>query len=424
MIQDQEQLIPDVTSLSPDQVQVEIPTIRVTDSAPDVTKLATLTCLDNIVKNDSNSDSNSDSCSGSGSEYETDTAVSNSEYETDTDNEEREVKGTEYNSADIHDEVECMLEGDNADILELIATDPKYYLDLVQNYTHMRDGREIYLPDLFNILIRRTDDKLTIKFKMSDNTQWYEIGFHGGEFNDDTVYDAFAEKVIDLVRHPALTKRQMIEESLKPGVKEAPPVVSQGNQYKLNKIDRFLGRTHTEPAAPSPSEGCVNKPEEDQSPQLSPLDQAKAKQSALKAEIRDVPAVQSSPPESHQGSDQVDHVLRSYYKIELAKKLTEEPNEQSLSMRLKNLKGNCPSFQALQFNQLVGLLTDQSPFVSGLVSCLDTASPSQQILLINYLKSVSSARSYDHQQLAGLLKLKPNDMSLLETYNIDLTDLV
>lgn len=373
---------------------------------------------------------------GSESEEESEGSESDSDDES---SEDLETGLSKYNSPDTHDEVECLLEGSdngsNALCMELIATDPKYYLDLVQHYTHTRDGREIYLPDLLNILIRRVNGRLTIKFKMSDNTQWYEVGYTGGDFDDDAVYAKFAEKVNEIIRNPPPSKRSQIEDTLRPGVKDTspPPMINQGNQYKISKIDRFLGRTGPTAAPPNvaaqftpetlseqPTETSSVRPEPESQPQPQPQPERTKEDERVGRSVQFADELH----EVHGSSDQVDQVLRSYYRDALSKKLAAEPNEQSLLSRMRRLRSECPNYQVTEFNRLVSLLSDETPFVSGLVACLDGATASQRVLILDYLKSVTSARSYSHQQLVELLNLKQEDADLLKSYNINLPDLV
>ena len=149
----------------------------------------------------------------------------------------------DYSSDDIHDEVECMLAGSNEEIIELISTDPKFYLGIVDNYKKMRDGKEVYLPDLFNVLVSKSATSMNIKFKMSDNSQWHEVGFNGGDFDETEVYEAFTAKVKHLLKNPPISRRAFLEDTMQPTVNRPPPMINQGNQNKLSKIDRFLGRT-------------------------------------------------------------------------------------------------------------------------------------------------------------------------------------
>lgn len=223
------------------------------------------------------------------------TEVSSDESET-----ESEVEVDIYQTDDMHNEVELMLEGSNAEIIELISTDPEYYLDIVKNYTKMRDGRTIYLPDLFNILVRRENDCLRIKFKLSDNSEWHEVGY-GNFVPDKEVYKAFTEKVKWALTRPVGSHRKLLEETMKEGVKAPPPPVSQGNQYKLTKIDRFLGRQPAQ-VAPAPVASVSAAPAAVQSTvDKSVAEQAQAFINKVDAQNSAVPREEAVPAQVAQG---------------------------------------------------------------------------------------------------------------------------
>lgn len=114
---------------------------------------------------------------------------------------------------EIHDEVETFLSGDGPEIMELFATDPEYYLNIVQNYKRDREGNPVYLSDLCNIIVNRMGGRLHIKFKLTRDSQWYEVGFMDGNFNDEETYAAFSEKVAFALRSPLNPIRGLIEET-------------------------------------------------------------------------------------------------------------------------------------------------------------------------------------------------------------------
>jgi hypothetical protein len=372
-----------------------------------------------------------------------------SEYETETDSEtETETDLLNYGSEEIHDEIECMLSGTNQEILELIATDPKYYFDLVEHYTHMRDGCEIYLPDLFNLLIKRSNGRLTVKFKMSDNTQWYEIGYSGGDFNDDNVYKSFTEKIDSLVKNPApVSHRELLNDTMKPDVKEAPVMVNQGNQNKLTKIDRFLGRTQHAQEGPSYVENVAAPPveTETQVPLQDPAPTSPIGQGPITIGGHTVvPPVQREPssPADVGGVDVMLDTVIELYTQQLSKRLQDKigsgsrsvpvpvpvpvpvsvpASSSGLGKQLQGLRSLCPGSKKSEFNQLVSLLTNSSPFVSGVVETLSKASPGQQVLLLNFLKSENT---YNQSELLSMLDLTPTDHELIKQYNIDLTTLI
>jgi len=382
-------------------------------SVPDELRAASCAeCDDGSDESDDGSDGSDDSDAGS-------------------EDSEEEPK-IDYNSEAIHEEIECMLSGSNQDIMELIATDPKYYLDLVQNYTKTRDGRDIYLPDLFNILINRSSGRLTIKFKMSDNGQWYEIGFSGGEFNDDAVYKAFTEKVESLIKCPPPPRSEVLAETLKPSVHEAPPMINQGNQYKLTKIDRFLGRTeHAVEGPPTISAARAAQPEAQEQftpalrEQLELQGQKPTSRSRVQFQV-DRPDIDAASDTS-ETSDTLSSVVRSF-KRQLGLRLREKQSQShvgstatSLNDRLRTLNGRCPEHAQQAFSRLTRILLNPSPFVSELVDSLHLASRGQRVLIHEFLENLDPGHT--HEQLADMLELSADDRQLLRDYHIDLTKL-
>jgi hypothetical protein len=112
----------------------------------------------------------------------------------------------------IHDDVKLLLNSDPLDALELIAEDPAYYFALVETYRQTADGQEIYLPALLNINLMRINDKVSIKFKLSADSRWYEVGYENG--TEAEAYSAFSKKIGELVRYPPPERAHLIEESL------------------------------------------------------------------------------------------------------------------------------------------------------------------------------------------------------------------
>jgi len=333
----------------------------------------------------------------------------NEEPRSESDSESGSEDGNDeidYNSADIHDEVECLLSGDQMDILQLIATDPEYYLGIVQNYNKMRDGHEIYLSDLFNILVSRTGGKLNIKFKLSDNTQWYDVGFTGGTFDDKAVYKAFSDKVDSLMKNPPPSRREFLNDTMRPEVKEAPPMVNQGNQYKLSKIDRFLGRTeHATEGPPSVrvEETCsVSEP----SPRPTVIGSGSGSERA---------------PPVRGNDDMINNVVKSY-KEQLKARLQELPHGTSVpdNGHLPS-PSQCPESKRRDYLKLLYLVNNNSPFVKGLVESLPASTPGQRFLVTDFLYGVESPLS--EEELIRKLKLSDTDRQLLQTYNIRLSEL-
>ena len=263
-----------------------------------------------------------------------------------------ETNTVDYTSEEIHDEVECMLAGDNKEIIELISTDPKYYLGIVENYKNMRDGKEIYLPDLFNVIISKSDTAMNIKFKMSDNSQWHEVGFNGGEFVEDDVYKAFTEKVNHVIKHPPMSRRAFLEETMQPNIDRPPPMINQGNQNKLSKIDRFLGRTDH---AFSNDTTCSITPKNSTHPET------------IKTENVDKPKTPVSAKN-----------LNSEVTSELV-------TNDSLLQRLNTIKCNCPETLTSDYCKLLKILTSKSQFITELLSLTNDVDRSRANLIYQFL---------------------------------------
>lgn len=112
----------------------------------------------------------------------------------------------------IHDDVKLLLNSDILDALELMAEDPAYYLNLIETYRQTADGQEIYLPALLNVYLMRINGKVSIKFKLSADSRWYEVGYENG--TEAEAYAAFSKKIGELVRYPPPERAHLIEESL------------------------------------------------------------------------------------------------------------------------------------------------------------------------------------------------------------------
>ncbi len=158
----------------------------------------------------------------------------------------------DYNSDEMHDEVETLLFGlakDKRTTYELIAADPKFYLDIIQNYKVTRDGKEIYLPNLLNILPSRNKNGLKLKFRFNDNDRWIAVGYDGINIPEAEVLKSFSEKILLHLKHPTKgNDREHLEAELNPdgeGTRkernvEDHPLINQGDQMAISKLDRFM----------------------------------------------------------------------------------------------------------------------------------------------------------------------------------------
>ena len=117
-----------------------------------------------------------------------------------------------------HEDVQLLLQCDTLEALELIAENPKYYLNLIMNYTTSESGESIYLPYLLNVKCQREQGRLIIKFKLSPNSRWYEVGYTDGD--DEQTYAAFTKKVEELIKYPPPERGHLIEQAL--GIEKMP----------------------------------------------------------------------------------------------------------------------------------------------------------------------------------------------------------
>lgn len=350
-----------------------------------------------------------------------------------------------YDTDEVHDEVELLLEGTNPEIIELISTDPKRYIDIVENYKKMRDGRDIYLSDLFNILVRREHGQLRIKFKMSDNTQWYEVGYDGDIFTDDDVYKAFTKKVEELRKNPPPARHAQLQDTMKTEMATPKAPVSQGNQNKLTKIDRFLGRVDPTDTAVAPVVGAVAEVQAVESVEsvgsVGPygpggLGQPVAASSADVSPVQTrIPAVNANQaPVAQAGSitqaeqnAMLDSAVQAYTKqLSERVRLIAPPSASSASsassddlyQSLQALAPLCPESMREAYTSLIDVVTSKDPFISGLVTLFPRASDAQQSFLLSFLRRCQWTT---HEQLCQRLNLDSRDLELLRAYNIDLT---
>ena len=119
------------------------------------------------------------------------------------------------------------LDDDRESLYELFASNPKHYLDLINNYNQLPSGHEIYLPDLVNLMQERTGKtktcpgQLSIKFKLHDNDNWNVIGYTNDyecDYTDDLIYTNFSTRVellIDISRKkPKPTQDKMAQDNM------------------------------------------------------------------------------------------------------------------------------------------------------------------------------------------------------------------
>lgn len=341
------------------------------------------------------------------------------------------VPAVDYNSPDIHEDIECMLTGNNREIIELVSTDPEYYLDLVQHYHKTRNGTDIYLSDLFNIIIERVRGHLHVKFKLSDNTQWYEVGYGGGSFCDEDVYKAFTEKVQTVLRAPQKRQREVLQETMEPPAQKAAPMVSQGNQEKLTKIDRFLERTGLGATVEESSTVgaeirdikadipacCV-----DNIPYTEKYIPVASNDPGISSEVSQAIGRVAAPPAS---VDVLPAVVQSYKNM-LKEKLAAVSSEQTHQASRTSVGGlgassrqYCPAELLDEFNQICGVVNNDTSFVKHVVQEMGGA----RAFVGDFLGRCLVRQQPTHSDLCKVLDLSNDDVEILRAYSIDLTRL-
>jgi hypothetical protein len=293
-----------------------------------------------------------------------------------------------------HDDVEMLLEGTPADIMEIISGEPEYYLTLVEKYRKMRDGRDIYLPDLFNIIVERdkSNNRIQrIKFKMGDNEPWNEIGYSDEKYTDADAYAAFSEKVYNLLLHPVsqAQRRAIIQDTtLESGdagvsdrdflLEERGLNIGDGNQNVITKIDRFMSRKCQDGAAGA-------------SPPLSEI---------FKSPVG-APPVSSTAP-AKKKADLLPTVVAEYKKTLLKK------------LRTANKRG------AMKRAQLIIESTD--PHIVSMRNRLPELDAGQRIVMLNYLDGLFTTHVITSKEL--LASLSAEEQKLVKSYNIDILSLL
>lgn len=90
----------------------------------------------------------------------------------------------------IKDDVEIMKVASVRELYELIASNCKHYVSIIENYT------EENLQTLFNMTLRRIEGHLLIKFKLNAMGRWIEVGF----FDDDNTDDETLSELKNVIK--------------------------------------------------------------------------------------------------------------------------------------------------------------------------------------------------------------------------------
>jgi hypothetical protein len=187
-----------------------------------------------------------------------------------------------WDHPNVHEEVFNMLlnYNDMETVYELIASDPKYYFELIKNYTKTKEGYDIYLPDLFNILIKKENGNLIVKFKFYDNDAWTSVGYDNENYND-SVYEAFTDQVHFLLKNPA-KRRNFTQSLMENGSEEINVNVYSDhldskinpnnlvNQNTTSKIQKYLMKYYPEYVTLEPVKILKGSPPEPEAPKEVP----------------------------------------------------------------------------------------------------------------------------------------------------------
>jgi len=302
----------------------------------------------------------------------------------------------DMNADSVHDDVDLILNCSGPDIIELIASDPSYYLNIVSNYNKTRDGRDIYLQDLCNILITKNSSEYRIKFKLTDNGQWYEVGYCGDSFTEEDVHDAFCKKVTYALSRPANAHRAMINNSLldngSPSTSAEDEVAPPGSVMSYSKIDKFMNRLPK--IQPQPvkvnAEVKVNKATEPpvSVPVVPAQDSAESdrRQQVLNDAFQDL-IKQRAIPLPPTGSTEADSNIVIPTEPRPVPTAVIGNNESSNvnNLTLELLAVICPAERKEAYLKLVELLTSQDPFILGLIELLPKLNAGQRMLVISFL---------------------------------------
>ena len=313
---------------------------------------------------------------------------------------EVDISKIDYSSEEIHEEVELLLASeDPLETLQLIATMPKYYLSIIQNYKLTRKGEEIYLPNLLNIIQRRVKGRLIIKFKAGDNEPWNEVGYDSDQYGDDETYKAFSEKVDLMARHHApRNSRSHINAHFDdapnaPNASNAPlkkippptPVSNQGNQAKITKIDRFLGK---QPPVVSQPDFYQPLPLPDGVPTSLPVPVSVPIPNSNPAPVPTLPTSSRTVSEESSLEDPLPALVRDYYENQNRNKNRSNRNRNDISQRFAELRSSCPVELINKFDDLQGKLDVRHQFAQKIVSLMQDANPKELKMLCEFTISI------------------------------------
>lgn len=122
---------------------------------------------------------------------------SDSDEETDSDEEIESNNASEdlknyYKSLDpdkIEEDIELMKVANVIELYQLISSNCKHYVSIIENY------KKENLQSLFNMIVRRIEGHLLIKYKLNSNDRWIEVGFFDNENTDKETMDELKNSI-------------------------------------------------------------------------------------------------------------------------------------------------------------------------------------------------------------------------------------
>ncbi len=342
-----------------------------------------------------------------------------SEPNSELENEPNSELGNEEDIESLHEEVQILLSGAQEninDVFELFASNPEYYLNLINTYNKTKNGEEIYLPDLFNLRSYRNKGKLIIKFKLNDNDKWQEIGYNSNKYTDEDVYQSFSDKVISLISHPENNRKHLNYEL------ENNNSIEQ-NSYYISKIDKYFGKKQ-------------EYSEYEKSIASAKLDPVSAKLDPVSEQT--IPSAKLDPvsEQTIPASEQTMHAAYSTTKLDpvndiLGNAVTDY--KYSISEQLKCYIKNNENSELLKslgkiemfdqgFNLLKLRLIIAGQRYTQLLPLKNMALSHEKKILEDYLNGGNI--EVDQKVLIRLLQLDSKDVDLINSYDIKLVDLI
>lgn len=272
----------------------------------------------------------------------------------------------------IFEEITLLKQANPEELYTLIASDPGYYIGIIENYTDEN------LQDLFNLKIRRENDKLLLKFKIYPEDRWTEVGYFNNSNTDKETFEEFEKHIEILLNRNRTDNRSHLDAEIKDNT--------------LNDLNKLHQNIESSPLH-----------QLSQTPQLSQTSQL------------------SQPP--------VKRIRELDQEIDIAdqNKLLEE----FLNIILDQIAVNIPKW--LDFDKIYS--RNCTPFVQKLMSLYKECPgfiKKDYLHLVEIVKNPENNHindhiyqtlfepDFSHTKLCDLLTLEDNDRVILDLYNINL----